>query len=108
MKSTGEVMGLDTTFGLAYAKSQLAAGQMLPPDGTVFISVRDRDKKKAAEAAASFANLGFTLVATKGTAAYFREQGLEVETVNKVFEGRPNIIDMINTIWNTGMGLLGV
>ena len=109
MKSTGEVMGLDTTFGLAYAKSQLAAGQMLPLNGTVFISIRDRDKKKASAAAASFANLGFTLVATKGTAAYFREQGLEVETVNKVFEGRPNIIDMIKNgrvalIINTALG----
>jgi len=109
MKSTGEVMGLDESFGLAYAKSQLAAGQMLPRSGTVFISVRDRDKKATAGAAARFAALGFSLSATRNTARYFRDLGLEVETVNKVHEGRPHVIDLMKNgqialIINTAMG----
>ena len=93
MKSTGEVMGIDPHFGMAYAKSQLAAGQMLPKAGKVFISVRDRDKKAAVAPASRFAELGFSLVATRGTAEYLKERGLEVEPVNKVSEGRPHVID---------------
>ncbi|MFH1091677.1 MAG: carbamoyl phosphate synthase large subunit, partial [Pseudomonadota bacterium] len=109
MKSTGEVMGLSDSFGLAYAKSQFACGQMLPTSGTVFISVRDRDKKAAAAVAARFAGLGFDLVATRGTAAYLGEQGLAVRAVNKVYEGQPHVIDMIKNgeiafIINTSLG----
>ena len=109
MKSTGEVMGINSDFGMAYAKSQFAAGQMLPSSGTVFISVRDRDKKSATKAAARFHQLGFKLVATKGTAEALKRENLEVETVNKVSEGSPHIIDLIKNgeidlIINTAMG----
>jgi carbamoyl-phosphate synthase large subunit len=109
MKSTGEVMGLADDFGTAYAKSQLAAGQILPTEGTVFISVRDRDKKAAVKAARWFAELGFNLVATRGTAAALEAEGLSVRLVNKVGEGRPHVIDMIKNkeiqlIVNTSFG----
>ena len=109
MKSTGEVMGINSDFGMAYAKSQFAAGQMLPSSGTVFISVRDRDKKSATKAATRFHELGFKLVATKGTAEVLKQENLEVETVNKVSEGSPHIIDLIKNgeidlIINTAMG----
>ncbi|MBU2551001.1 MAG: carbamoyl-phosphate synthase large subunit [Proteobacteria bacterium] len=109
MKSTGEVMGLDEDFGMAYAKSQFAAGQMLPRGGTVFISVRDRDKPACVEVAARFADLGFNIVATRGTAGHIEGIGLEVRTVNKVSEGRPHIIDLIKNgqialIINTAQG----
>ncbi len=95
MKSTGEVMGLDRDFGTAFAKSQLAAGIALPSSGRVFVSVRDEDKAKAVRLAADLAALGFTLVATRGTAAAIEAAGLGVETVNKVHEGRPHIVDLI-------------
>jgi carbamoyl-phosphate synthase large subunit len=109
MKSTGEVMGVDDHFGMAYAKSQLAAGQILPVKGTVFISVHDPDKKGAVEVARRFAELNFRLVGTRGTANYLRGQGLTVETVNKVSETRPHIIDLIKNneidlIINTALG----
>ncbi|HRY24724.1 MAG TPA: carbamoyl-phosphate synthase large subunit [Geminicoccaceae bacterium] len=95
MKSTGEVMGLDRDFGTAFAKSQLAAGVALPSGGRVFVSVRDEDKEKAVRLASDLAALGFTLVATHGTAAALEAAGLVVETVNKVHEGRPHIVDSI-------------
>ncbi len=95
MKSTGEVMGIDTSFGLAFAKSQLAAGQNLPTSGTVFISVKDEDKMALLEAAFALYDLGFKIVATKGTSAYLTAHGIKNETVKKVREGRPNIVDMI-------------
>jgi carbamoyl-phosphate synthase large subunit len=92
MRSTGEVMGIDRSFGLAFAKSQLAAGDRMPQSGTVFFSLADRDKRVGLEAARRFADLGFELVATAGTAAFFEEQGLSVaEVVAKVqrAEGDP-------------------
>ncbi len=95
MKSTGEVMGVAETFGEAFAKAQLAAGQMLPTSGRVFLSANDRDKPYIAEVAARFVELGFSLVATHGTAKLIEDAGLQVERVYKVKEGRPNVVDLI-------------
>ena len=95
MRSTGEVMGIGATFEEAFLKAELAGGQHLPKYGKIFISVNDRDKKMIPEIARSFFNLGFDITATSGTAALLRAEGLEVETVLKVYEGRPNIVDMI-------------
>ena len=95
MKSTGEVMGIDGSFGAAFAKSQIAAGNPLPTEGTVFISVRDADKPKALGIARRLARLGFPLLATRGTAAYLRAHGLAVEAINKVAEGTPHCVDAI-------------
>ena len=95
MKSTGEVMGVADNFGEAFAKAQLAAGQTLPTKGMVFISVADHDKSHVAEVARRFVDLGFTLVATHGTADTLEQSGLTVDRVFKVKEGRPNIVDLI-------------
>jgi carbamoyl-phosphate synthase large subunit len=95
MKSTGEVMGIDQSFGLAFAKSQLAAGQKLPLSGTVFISVRDEDKMALLNTAFLFYDLGFNIVATGGTSAFLTTHGISNQRVNKVREGRPHIVDMI-------------
>ncbi|MBW1887843.1 MAG: carbamoyl-phosphate synthase large subunit, partial [Deltaproteobacteria bacterium] len=95
MKSTGEVMGIDQSFGLAFAKSQLAAGQKLPLSGTVFISVKDEDKMASLNTAFLFYDLGFKIVATKGTSVFFSHHGISNAKVNKVREGRPHIVDMI-------------
>jgi carbamoyl-phosphate synthase large subunit len=95
MKSTGEVMGIDRTFGLAFAKSQLAAGQRLPLSGTVFMSVKDEDKEDSLGAARLLARLGFRIVATQGTSEFLARHGIENRRVNKVREGRPHIVDMI-------------
>jgi len=95
MKSTGEVMGIDRSFGLAFAKSQLAAGQRLPTSGTVFISVKDEDKMGLLEVAFTFYDLGFNIVATRGTSKFLSKHGIKNKTVKKVGEGRPNIVDMI-------------
>jgi carbamoyl-phosphate synthase large subunit len=95
MKSTGEVMGIDTTFGAAYAKAQLGAGTRLPRAGKVFISVRDEDKEPVAPIARKLEGLGFHIVATRGTAAYFKQHGIAVEIVKKVQEGSPNIAEAI-------------
>ena len=95
MKSTGEVMGVADNFGEAFAKAQAAAGQMLPTAGRIFISANHRDKPYAAELAKRFAELGFSLVATHGTAKVLEEAGLQVERVYKVKEGRPNVVDLI-------------
>jgi carbamoyl-phosphate synthase large subunit len=95
MKSTGEVMGSADTFGEAFAKAQLSAGQTLPTRGTVFISVTDRDKFESIELARRFIELGFSLVATHGTAERLEKAGLSVERVFKVKEGRPNVVDLI-------------
>ena len=81
MRSTGEVMGIDRTVGLAFAKSQIAAGDRLPEQGTVFLSLADRDKPLAAQAAMRFTELGFSIAATSGTARYLEERGIEVATV---------------------------
>jgi carbamoyl-phosphate synthase large subunit len=95
MKSTGEVMGTGNTFGEAYAKAQLGQGVELPSRGTVFVSVRDRDKPEAVRLGRSLLERGFHLVATDGTAKYLMEQGITCKRINKVREGRPHIVDMI-------------
>ncbi|MBI2747741.1 MAG: carbamoyl-phosphate synthase large subunit [Burkholderiales bacterium] len=95
MKSTGEVMGVGKTFGEAFVKSQLGAGTRLPTSGRVFLSVKQSDKPRAVAVARGLIALGFTIVATKGTAAAIEAAGLACEVVNKVTEGRPNIVDMI-------------
>jgi carbamoyl-phosphate synthase large subunit len=95
MKSTGEVMGVGETFAEAFVKSQLAAGVKLPSTGRVFVSVRGVDKPKVVEIARALSQLGFSLIATRGTAAYLADHGLTVQPVNKVAEGRPHIVDMI-------------
>jgi len=95
MKSTGEVMGLDVDFRHAFAKSQMAVGMDLPSEGTVFISVKNRDKEMILGVAKDLAELGFNLIATGGTQAYLSEQGLAVERINKVLEGRPHCVDAL-------------
>jgi len=95
MKSTGEVMGVGLTFAEAYVKSQIASGDDLPATGKVFVSVRDEDKPRAVEIGRKLASLGFTLVATRGTAAALAAAGLTVAAINKVQEGRPHVVDMI-------------
>jgi carbamoyl-phosphate synthase large subunit len=109
MKSTGEVMGGATSFGVAFAKAQLAVGQRLPNEGTAFVSVNNDDKANLLPIARDLAQLGFHLLATRGTAAYLRAQGLEVDVVFKVNEGRPNVADeivngRIHLIVNTPLG----
>jgi carbamoyl-phosphate synthase large subunit len=103
MKSTGEVMGIDTDFGRAYAKSQIAAGQLLPVRGRVFISVRNQDKRSIIFIAKKLFDLGFTLLATGGTARVLARSGIEVQQVLKIIEGRPNIADLMK---NGGVDLI--
>jgi carbamoyl-phosphate synthase large subunit len=110
MRSTGEVMGIDTDFGRAFAKAQLGAGQSLPLQGSVFISVSDRDKTAVVKVAKELAELGFSLLATTGTQQYLQDQGLPVEKVLKLHEGRPHVIDAIKNrqiqlIINTPTGI---
>ena len=95
MKSTGEVMGVGKSFGEAFVKSQMAAGVNLPRTGKVFLSVKDSDKPRAVKVAKALVQMGFTIMATKGTAKVMREAGIDAETVNKVAEGRPHIGDVI-------------
>ena len=95
MKSTGEVMGVGKSFGEAFVKSQMAAGVNLPRTGKVFLSVKDSDKPRAVKVAKALVQMGFTIMATKGTANVMREAGIDAETVNKVAEGRPHIGDVI-------------
>jgi carbamoyl-phosphate synthase large subunit len=109
MKSTGEVMGIGESFGIAFAKAQSAAGYELPTGGTVFISVHDGDKLKALSAAAKFTELGFKLIATEGTAAFLERNGIAADRVYKLKEGRPNVVDKIKNgqiqlIVNTSLG----
>jgi carbamoyl-phosphate synthase large subunit len=96
MRSTGEVMGIDSDFARAFQKAMLASGTRLPTSGTAFISVRDADKPAATEIARRLVNLGFQVVATHGTAATLRKAGIEVRGVNKVLEGRPHIVDLMD------------
>jgi carbamoyl-phosphate synthase large subunit len=109
MKSTGEVMGIDRDFSIAFAKSQLGAGVVLPQTGTLFVSVKDTDKPQIVPAVRSLSDHGFTIVATGGTADYLEGQGVAVERVNKVAQGRPHIVDRIkdggiDLIFNTTEG----
>ncbi|MBC7315476.1 MAG: carbamoyl-phosphate synthase large subunit, partial [Chloroflexi bacterium] len=109
MRSTGEVMGMDESFGMAYAKAQMAAGNGLPTSGTVFLSVNDRDKANLVPIAKELAEMGFKLLGTRGTATYLRNHGLDVRTILKVSEGRPNGADLIingeiDLVINTPLG----
>ena len=109
MKSTGEVMGIDRDFSVAFAKAQLGAGTVLPDDGTVFVSVKDSDKPVIVPAVRLLVDAGFTIIATGGTADYLQRAGLPVEAVNKVAQGRPHIVDRIKDgdvtlIFNTTEG----
>jgi len=109
MKSTGEVMGIDPDFGAAFAKSQLGAGQVLPIRGTIFFSVKDEDKPAMARVARTFLEMGFEILATKGTAAFFSEQGILARFINKVREGHYHIVDAIKNgevalVMNTSKG----
>jgi carbamoyl-phosphate synthase large subunit len=109
MKSTGEVMGGSSNFGVAFHKAQLSVGQRLPETGTAFVSVNNDDKKNLVPIARDLAALGFRLIATRGTAVYLRAYGLEVDVVFKVNEGRPNVADeivngKIHLIVNTPLG----
>ena len=95
MKSTGEVMGVDQSFAMAFVKAQFAAGNILPETGKVFLSVRDRDKSATLPIARQLAENGFSMVATRGTCAFLQQHGLPVEMVNKVLEGSPHIVDAL-------------
>ena len=109
MKSTGEVMGLDPDFAIAFAKAQLGAGTVLPRKGTVFVSVKDSDKLVVVEGVRTLADMGFAIIATGGTATFLADAGVPVERVNKVAQGRPHIVDRIkdggvDLIFNTTEG----
>jgi carbamoyl-phosphate synthase large subunit len=95
MKSTGEVMGIDRNFAVAFAKSQIGGGSRLPREGTVFVSVRDDDKPRVIEAVRLLVSLGFRIIATSGTQRYLSEHGVPASKINKVLEGRPHIVDAI-------------
>ena len=113
MRSTGEVMGIDVSFAHAFAKSQLAAGNRLPKQGTAFLSLRDSDKQASLEIARGLSDLGFDLTATEGTAAYLTGHGLAVRQLNKVLQGRPHCVDAIENgeidlVVNTTGGLQAI
>src|SRR5207253_9175032 len=113
MKSTGEVMGIDRSFAVAFAKSQIGGGSRLPREGTVFISVRDADKPRILPAVQLLASLGFRVIATGGTQRYLVQQGIKAEKVNKVAEGRPHIVDAIRNggvqlVFNTTEGAMAL
>jgi len=109
MRSTGEVMGLDHSFAVAFAKSQIGGGASLPREGTVFVSVKDADKPRILDAARLLSALGFSIIATTGTQRYLAEHGVQAAKVNKVLEGRPHIVDAIKNrqvqiVFNTTEG----
>ncbi|MFN3613738.1 MAG: ATP-grasp domain-containing protein, partial [Rubrimonas sp.] len=113
MRSTGEVMGLDNNFARAFLKSQMGAGIDLPEGGAAFVSVKDADKEEILDAARRLHRLGFSIVATDGTQKFLQQNGVPAERVNKVFEGRPNIVDMmkdgrIALVFNTTEGAQSV
>ena len=109
MRSTGEVMGLDKDFPMAFAKSQLGGGIKIPTSGTIFVSVKERDKERLIEPIAKLQELGFNIVGTSGTARFLNENGIETSQINKVLEGRPHIVDAmkngdIDLVFNTTEG----
>jgi carbamoyl-phosphate synthase large subunit len=109
MRSTGEVMGLDKDFPMAFAKSQLGGGIKIPTSGTIFVSVKERDKERLIEPVGKLQKLGFSIVATSGTARFLNENGIETSQINKVLEGRPHIVDAmkngdIDLVFNTTEG----
>ena len=95
MRSTGEVMGIDKDFGMAFAKSQIASGTKVPKKGIVFISVKDTDKNKILKPASQLINMGFSITATDGTAEYLNKNGVTAKKINKVLEGSPHIVGAI-------------
>ncbi|PZU94071.1 MAG: carbamoyl phosphate synthase large subunit, partial [Chelatococcus sp.] len=108
-RSTGEVIGLDRSFDVAFAKSQLGAGSKVPVKGTVFVSVREDDKARIVESVRILSDLGFRVVATGGTQRHLREAGIPADRINKVLEGRPHVVDAIKNgeiqlIFNTTEG----
>ena len=112
MKSTGEVMGIDYNFGIAYYKAQLAAGMKLPTKGTVFVSVKEDDKQKILPVVKKLKEMGFIITATEGTAKFLTKNGIDAKVVLKVSQGRPNILDLIinkqvDLIINTPSGKKG-
>mgnify|MGYP001382845531 FL=1 len=109
MRSTGEVMGLDRDFAMAFGKSQLGAGQSLPKSGTVFVSVKDSDKDRMLAPLRDLQGMGFRIIATRGTKRHLEANGITCETVNKVLEGRPHIVDVMKNgdvalVFNTTEG----
>ena len=109
MKSTGEVMGIDRDYNVAFAKSQLGGGTRLPQSGTVFVSVKDADKPRILETVGLLAGLGFRILATSGTQRFLAEEGVAAVKINKVAEGRPHIVDAIKNgevqlVFNTTEG----
>ena len=113
MKSTGEVMGIDFEFGKAFAKAQLGANVKLPKEGKIFVSVKDSDKAHIIESVKKLVEAGFTIVATGGTSSYLAEQGIKVDRINKVKEGRPHCVDAIKSreicmVFNTTLGAQSV
>jgi carbamoyl-phosphate synthase large subunit len=109
MRSTGEVIGLDRSFGVAFAKSQLGGGTSVPRGGTVFVSVRDDDKERILPAMATLQELGFRIVATRGTERFLNQNGVSAVRINKVLEGRPHVVDAIKNgdiqlVFNTTEG----
>jgi carbamoyl-phosphate synthase large subunit len=109
MRSTGEVMGLDRDFAVAFAKSQLGGGTRVPKSGTVFISLKDGDKKRILPTAKLLTELGFKIIATSGTQHFLEEHGVPAAKINKVLEGRPHIVDAIKNgdvqlVFNTTEG----
>jgi len=112
MRSTGEVLGMADSFGLAFYKSQQAAKQQLPSDGTILLTVTDNDKKSALDVAKQFQKLGFKIRATEGTHRFLKDNGVKSEHILKMHEGRPNIVDAIKNneiqlIINTPAGRMG-
>ncbi len=111
MRSTGEVMGIDDDLGMAFAKTHMAVGPALPQKGNIFLSIKDADKALAVDIARRFAALGFKIISTRGTKQYLEENGVAVESVHKINEGRPNVVDMIKNkeldlIINTPYGMI--
>lgn len=109
MRSTGEVMGLDRDFAMAFGKSQMGAGQKLPAGGTVFVSVKEGDKARIVAPVRELADMGFNVIATRGTKRFLEQNGITCEAVNKVLEGRPHVVDAIKNgdialVFNTTEG----
>ena len=109
MRSTGEVMGIDHDFGMAFYKSQIGAGQKLPTEGTVFVSVKESDKDRIVAPLKDLAALGFKVIATRGTKRHLEANGVPCELINKVLEGRPHIVDAMKNgqvalVFNTTEG----
>jgi carbamoyl-phosphate synthase large subunit len=109
MRSTGEVMGIDSDFAMAFVKSQLGSGQVLPMSGTVFISVKDADKDRMVAPVRDLEAMGFKIIATRGTKRHLEANGITCEAINKVLEGRPHIVDAmkngdVHLVFNTTLG----